>query len=98
MLKVGNGRGRLNSVRANLQLMGVAKVPLLCIVGTDDTCVNPNQTDLIVDYWAEKECSKKVVLRGEDHGLGAAMEHVRPAIHRMLAEPPAAAPQPEPER
>ena len=38
MLKVGNGRGRLNSVRANLQLMGVAKVPLLCIVGTDDTC------------------------------------------------------------
>ena len=118
MLKVGNGRGRLNSVRANLQLMGVAKVPLLCIVGTDDTCeqplasclsllasltrwgtgVNPNQVELIVDYWAEKECSKKVVLRGEDHGLGSAMEHVRPAIHRMLAEPPAAAPEPEPER
>ena len=62
------------------------------------TGVNPNQTDLIVDYWAEKECSKKVVLRGEDHGLGSAMEHVRPAIHRMLAEPPAAAPEPEPER
>ena len=41
MLKVGNGRGRLNSVRANLQLMGVAKVPLLCIVGTDDTCEQP---------------------------------------------------------
>jgi len=51
-----------------------------------------------VDYWAEKDCSKKVVLRGEDHGLGSAMEHVRPAIHRMLAEPPAAAPEPEPER
>lgn len=88
LYKIGNGRGRMNSVRANLAVLGErASTPLVCVVGTADTCVNPNQTDLVADWWAAKLGCKvtKIVEEGDDHGVNSAFLHVTKHVLRMLS-------------
>ena len=86
--KVGNGRGRTNSVRANLAILGGGErsTPVVCVVGSEDTCVNPNQTDLVADWWAKKLGCRvtKIVEPGDDHGVGSAAVHVPAHVLRML--------------
>ena len=86
--KIGNGRGRTNSVRANLTLLGNANTPLVCVVGTADNCINPNQTDLVADWWGTRLGCKvtKVVEEGDDHGVSSAAVHVPEHVLRMLSE------------
>jgi hypothetical protein len=84
LLKVGNGRGRINSVRFALRVLGEANVPLLCMHGTADECVRPNQTDLIAEWWACKPCVVKKPLVGDDHGVAAALPHVLDSVATML--------------
>ena len=88
--KVGNGRGRTNSVRANLNLLGNANTPLVCVVGTADNCVNPNQTELVADWWGAKLGCKvtKIVEEGDDHGVRSAAVHVPEHVLRMLSDSP----------
>lgn len=86
--KIGNGRGRMNSVRASLALLGeYATVPIVCVVGTADTCVNPNQTDLVADWWAAKLGCRvtKIVEQGDDHGCSSAAVHVPKHVLSMLS-------------
>ena len=56
------------------------------IVGTADTCVNPNQTDLVADWWAAKlGCQvTKIVEDGDDHGVSSAVVHVPRHVCRLL--------------
>ena len=87
LLKIGNGRGRMNSVRASLELLGACATPLVCVVGTADTCINPNQTDLVADWWGKKlGCNvTKIVEEGDDHGVSSAAVHVPKHVLKMLS-------------
>ena len=88
--KIGNGRGRMNSVRTSLALLGEhAHTPFVAVVGTADTCVNPNQTDLVATWWAAKLGCRvtKIVEEGDDHGVSSAAAHVPRHVLRMLSAP-----------
>ena len=88
LYKVGNGRGRLNSVRLSVQALGAAGVQVICAHGTSDRCVNCNQTSLIVDHWAKVAKAagvcEKFELQGEDHGCPSALRHCTAQLEKLL--------------
>ena len=84
LLKLGNARGRINSVRASCRLLGYANTPIVCLHGALDDCVRPNQTELIADWWACPDNVTKVVLPADDHGVASCMSHIRSALDTML--------------
>ena len=65
-------------------------LPLLAFHGTDDACVNPSQSALIVDVWAKKTAgfapgmARKVTLEGDHHGVQSSLPQLLAAIGEML--------------